>query len=148
VSVITTRKNPRSQAEFFIPICQACAERICPVLFMLELQLEQEELYQAFQRILKNVNVCIVASPPTPKTTTRRREQWLRPPRLRRGRRQDDEVEQDQGGGQQAALRHVCAGSHLRCYHELQEGGGGEAAGQAHQHRWQGRQLSAQGIYC
>merc|ERR1712142_371720 len=43
---------------------QAIAERIKPVLFMnkmdralLELQLEQEELYQTFQRIVENVNV-------------------------------------------------------------------------------------------
>jgi len=45
---------------------QAIAERIKPVLFMnkmdralLELQLEQEELYQTFQRIVENVNVII-----------------------------------------------------------------------------------------
>lgn len=45
---------------------QAIAERIRPVLFMnkmdralLELQLEQEELYQTFQRIVENVNVII-----------------------------------------------------------------------------------------
>ena len=45
---------------------QAIAERIKPVLFMnkmdralLELQLEQEDLYQTFQRILENTNVII-----------------------------------------------------------------------------------------
>ncbi|CAG0895788.1 unnamed protein product [Cyprideis torosa] len=45
---------------------QAIAERIKPVLFMnkmdralLELQLEKEELYQTFQRIVENVNVII-----------------------------------------------------------------------------------------
>ena len=45
---------------------QAIAERIRPVLFMnkmdralLELQLEQEDLYQTFQRIVENVNVII-----------------------------------------------------------------------------------------
>ncbi|KAK2711843.1 translation elongation factor 2 isoform X2 [Artemia franciscana] len=45
---------------------QAIAERIKPVLFMnkmdralLELQLEQEELYQTFSRIVENVNVII-----------------------------------------------------------------------------------------
>merc|ERR1712142_303633 len=45
---------------------QAIAERIKPVLFMnkmdralLELQLEQEELYQTFQRIVENVNVIV-----------------------------------------------------------------------------------------
>jgi len=45
---------------------QAIAERIKPVLFMnkmdralLELQLEQEDLYQTFQRIVENVNVII-----------------------------------------------------------------------------------------
>lgn len=45
---------------------QAIAERIKPVLFMnkmdralLELQLESEELYQTFQRIVENVNVII-----------------------------------------------------------------------------------------
>jgi len=45
---------------------QAIAERIRPVLFMnkmdralLELQLEQEELYQTFQRIVENVNVIV-----------------------------------------------------------------------------------------
>jgi elongation factor 2 len=45
---------------------QAIAERIKPVLFMnkmdralLELQLEQEDLYQTFQRIIENVNVII-----------------------------------------------------------------------------------------
>lgn len=45
---------------------QAIAERIKPVLFMnkmdralLELQLEPEELYQTFQRIVENVNVII-----------------------------------------------------------------------------------------
>lgn len=45
---------------------QAIAERIKPILFMnkmdralLELQLEQEELYQTFQRIVENVNVII-----------------------------------------------------------------------------------------
>merc|ERR1712142_1410366 len=48
---------------------QAIAERIRPILFMnkmdralLELQLEQEELYQTFQRIVENVNVVIVAT--------------------------------------------------------------------------------------
>lgn len=45
---------------------QAIAERIRPVLMMnkmdralLELQLEPEELYQTFQRIVENVNVII-----------------------------------------------------------------------------------------
>merc|ERR1712083_325975 len=45
---------------------QAIAERIRPVLFMnkmdralLELQLDQEELYQTFQRIVENVNVIV-----------------------------------------------------------------------------------------
>lgn len=45
---------------------QAIAERIKPVLFMnkmdralLELQLESEDLYQTFQRIVENVNVII-----------------------------------------------------------------------------------------
>merc|ERR1712106_969173 len=45
---------------------QALAERIRPILFMskmdralLELQLEQEELYQTFQRIVENVNVIV-----------------------------------------------------------------------------------------
>ena len=45
---------------------QAIAERIRPVLFMnkmdralLELQLEQEELFLTFQRIVENVNVII-----------------------------------------------------------------------------------------
>merc|ERR1712241_541139 len=45
---------------------QAIAERIRPVLFMnkmdralLELQLEQEELFQTFQRIMENVNVIV-----------------------------------------------------------------------------------------
>jgi elongation factor 2 len=45
---------------------QAIAERIRPVLFMnkmdralLELQLDQEELYQTFQRVVENVNVII-----------------------------------------------------------------------------------------
>lgn len=45
---------------------QAIAERIKPILFMnkmdralLELQLESEELYQTFQRIVENVNVII-----------------------------------------------------------------------------------------
>uniref|UniRef100_A0A646QHT4 Eukaryotic translation elongation factor n=1 Tax=Hemiscolopendra marginata TaxID=943146 RepID=A0A646QHT4_9MYRI len=45
---------------------QAIAERIKPVLFMnkmdralLELQLDQEDLYQTFQRIVENVNVII-----------------------------------------------------------------------------------------
>lgn len=45
---------------------QAIAERIKPVLMMnkmdralLELQLEPEELYQTFQRIVENVNVII-----------------------------------------------------------------------------------------
>lgn len=45
---------------------QAIAERIRPVLFMnkmdralLELQLQQEELYQTFQRIVENVNVIV-----------------------------------------------------------------------------------------
>merc|ERR1719155_441367 len=45
---------------------QAIGERIKPVLFMnkmdralLELQLEQEDLYQTFQRIVENVNVII-----------------------------------------------------------------------------------------
>ena len=45
---------------------QAIAERIKPVLFMnkmdralLELQLEKEDLYQTFQRIIENINVII-----------------------------------------------------------------------------------------
>ena len=45
---------------------QAIAERIKPVVFMnkmdralLELQLEQEDLYQTFQRIVENVNVIV-----------------------------------------------------------------------------------------
>ena len=45
---------------------QAIAERIRPVLFMnkmdralLELQLDQEDLYQTFQRVVENVNVII-----------------------------------------------------------------------------------------
>ena len=45
---------------------QAIAERIRPVLFMnkmdralLELQLEMEDLYQTFQRIIENTNVII-----------------------------------------------------------------------------------------
>lgn len=45
---------------------QAIAERIKPILFMnkmdralLELQLEGEELFQTFQRIVENVNVII-----------------------------------------------------------------------------------------
>ena len=45
---------------------QAIAERIKPVLFMnkmdralLELQLEQEDLYQTFQRIIESINVII-----------------------------------------------------------------------------------------
>lgn len=45
---------------------QAIAERIKPVLFMnkmdralLELQLESEDLFQTFQRIVENVNVII-----------------------------------------------------------------------------------------
>jgi len=45
---------------------QAIAERIRPVVFMnkmdralLELQLEQEELYQTFQRIVENINVIV-----------------------------------------------------------------------------------------
>merc|ERR1712013_958325 len=45
---------------------QAIAERIRPILFMnkmdralLELQLEQEELYQTFQRIVENANVIV-----------------------------------------------------------------------------------------
>ena len=45
---------------------QAIAERIKPIVFMnkmdralLELQLEQEDLYQTFQRIVENVNVII-----------------------------------------------------------------------------------------
>ena len=45
---------------------QAIAERIKPILFMnkmdralLELQLQQEDLYQTFQRIVENVNVII-----------------------------------------------------------------------------------------
>lgn len=45
---------------------QAIAERIKPILFMnkmdralLELQLEAEELFQTFQRIVENVNVII-----------------------------------------------------------------------------------------
>ena len=45
---------------------QAIAERIKPILFMnkmdralLELQLQQEDLFQTFQRIVENVNVII-----------------------------------------------------------------------------------------
>ena len=45
---------------------QAIAERIRPIVFMnkmdralLELQLEQEDLYQTFQRIVESVNVII-----------------------------------------------------------------------------------------
>ena len=45
---------------------QAIAERIKPILFMnkmdralLELQLEMEDLYQTFQRIVENTNVII-----------------------------------------------------------------------------------------
>ena len=45
---------------------QAIAERILHIIFMnkmdralLELQLEQEELYQNFQRIMENVNVIV-----------------------------------------------------------------------------------------
>jgi elongation factor 2 len=45
---------------------QAIAERIKPILFMnkmdralLELQLEQEDLFQTFQRIVESVNVII-----------------------------------------------------------------------------------------
>lgn len=45
---------------------QAIAERIKPILFMnkmdralLELQLESEDLYQTFQRIVENVNIII-----------------------------------------------------------------------------------------
>ena len=45
---------------------QAIAERIKPILFMnkmdralLELQLEQEDLYQTFSRIVENINVII-----------------------------------------------------------------------------------------
>ena len=45
---------------------QAIAERIKPVTFMnkmdralLELQLEQEDLYQTFQRIVESINVII-----------------------------------------------------------------------------------------
>ena len=45
---------------------QAIAERIKPVVFMnkmdralLELQLEQEDLYQTFQRIVENINVIV-----------------------------------------------------------------------------------------
>jgi len=37
---------------------QAIAERICPILFMNKIDralLEQEELYQTFQRIVENV---------------------------------------------------------------------------------------------
>lgn len=59
---------------FFLGVCvqtetvlrQAIAERIKPVLFMnkmdralLELQLDSEDLYQTFQRIVENVNVII-----------------------------------------------------------------------------------------
>lgn len=72
---------PRSSLKIreLIPVCltgvcvqtetvlrQAIAERIKPVLMMnkmdralLELQLEPEELYQTFQRIVENVNVII-----------------------------------------------------------------------------------------
>ena len=45
---------------------QAIAERIKPIVFMnkmdralLELQLDQEDLYQTFQRIVESVNVII-----------------------------------------------------------------------------------------
>lgn len=63
-----------SKFTFFLGVCvqtetvlrQAIAERIKPILFMnkmdralLELQLEAEELYQTFQRIVENVNVII-----------------------------------------------------------------------------------------
>jgi elongation factor 2 len=67
--------SPLSFPPFFSPgVCvqtetvlrQAIAERIKPVLFMnkmdralLELQLEAEDLYQTFQRIVENVNVII-----------------------------------------------------------------------------------------
>lgn len=59
---------------FFLGVCvqtetvlrQAIAERIKPILFMnkmdralLELQLESEDLYQTFQRIVENVNIII-----------------------------------------------------------------------------------------
>lgn len=59
---------------YFLGVCvqtetvlrQAIAERIKPVLFMnkmdralLELQLEQEDLYQTFQRIIESTNVII-----------------------------------------------------------------------------------------
>lgn len=50
---------------------QAIAERIKPVLFMnkmdralLELQCEQEDLYQTFQRIIENTNVIIATYAP------------------------------------------------------------------------------------
>lgn len=67
----------KSNPDLFIPllgVCvqtetvlrQAIGERIKPVLMMnkmdralLELQLEPEELYQTFQRIVENVNVII-----------------------------------------------------------------------------------------
>lgn len=59
---------------FYLGVCvqtetvlrQAIAERIKPILFMnkmdralLELQLEQEDLFQTFQRIVENINVII-----------------------------------------------------------------------------------------
>lgn len=76
---MTTVKFLTSIVSLFLrPICigvcvqtetvlrQAIAERIKPVLFMnkmdralLELQLEQEDLFQTFQRIVENVNVII-----------------------------------------------------------------------------------------
>lgn len=61
-------------AHEFVGVCvqtetvlrQAIAERIKPILFMnkmdralLELQLQQEDLFQTFQRIVENVNVII-----------------------------------------------------------------------------------------
>ena len=70
-------KNQRIFTNFFLHISgvcvqtetvlrQAIAERIKPVLFMnkmdralLELQLEQEELFLTFQKIVENVNVII-----------------------------------------------------------------------------------------
>jgi len=56
---------------------QAIAERIKPILFMnkmdralLELQLEPEDLYQTFQRIVESVNVIIA-------TTMTKMDQWV-----------------------------------------------------------------------
>ena len=72
--------TPINQVYFFtLGVCvqtetvlrQAIAERIKPVLFMnkmdralLELQCEQEDLYQTFQRIIENTNVIIATYAP------------------------------------------------------------------------------------